>query len=80
MSCRAAPTTTSSMAVTDNDQLFGDSGNDTLYGEAGVDSTYGGDGDDTVVVTDGLLFEHHDGGADIDTIDYSQHQPRPDDL
>jgi len=53
-----------------NDVLAGGSGNDIIYGRAGDDNISGGDGDD-------IIYEVYsgtdviDGGAGIDTLDYS---------
>lgn len=55
-----------------NDELYGGSNNDTLNGGTGIDTTNGGNGDDWIIDDDFLNFDIHDGGAGIDTIDYSQ--------
>ncbi|WP_178130304.1 S-layer family protein [Reyranella sp. CPCC 100927] len=56
----------------DDDVIFGDAGNDTIIGGLGSDTIKGNAGDDIFVVTstaDGR--DSYDGGAGIDTIDYS---------
>ncbi len=56
----------------DDDVIFGDAGNDTIIGGLGNDTIKGNAGDDVFVVTstaDGR--DSYDGGAGIDTIDYS---------
>ncbi|MPZ34129.1 MAG: hypothetical protein GEV13_24610 [Rhodospirillales bacterium] len=55
-----------------NDVMFGDAGNDRLAGGQGDDVAKGGAGDDTFVVTrlsDGR--DAYDGGAGVDTLDFS---------
>lgn len=55
------------------DWLYGNGGNDTLNGGDGSDSIYAGNGNDWVV-QDGNQAgsgDHIDGGAGIDTVDYS---------
>ena len=39
---------------------------------AGADTVYAGNGNDRVVDNDSVNFDYYDGGAGIDTIDYSQ--------
>jgi hypothetical protein len=56
----------------DDDVMFGDAGDDTLLGGLGNDVIKGNAGDDTIVVTstaDGR--DSYDGGAGIDTLDFS---------
>ncbi len=54
-----------------NNQLSGGGGNDTINGGTGVDSTNGGSGNDRIIDTDFVTFDVHNGGAGVDTIDYS---------
>jgi Ca2+-binding RTX toxin-like protein len=54
-----------------NDSLNGGRGDDTLNGGSGADTVNGGAGNDTVIDDDFVNFDNHDGGAGIDTIDYS---------
>jgi Ca2+-binding RTX toxin-like protein len=51
--------------------LSGNGGNDTINGGAGVDQTLGDDGNDRIIDDDFVNFDVHNGGAGIDTIDYS---------
>ena len=53
-----------------NDTLFGLGGNDTLDGGTGSDVTNGGSGNDTVIDRD-TTADSHNGGADVDLIDYN---------
>jgi serralysin len=53
------------------DTLNGGDGNDTLNGDDDADTVNGGNGDDRVIDADFVNFDVHDGGAGIDTIDYS---------
>ncbi|MCW5698021.1 MAG: calcium-binding protein [Bauldia sp.] len=46
-------------------------GNDVVTGRQGVDTVLGGDGNDRVIDRDFVNFDVRDGGAGIDTIDYS---------
>lgn len=55
-----------------NDSLYGGNGNDTLDGDTGTDRTFGGNGNDRIIDDDFVNFDIHNGGAGIDTIDYSQ--------
>lgn len=55
-----------------NDSLYGGNGSDTLDGDTGTDSTFGGNGNDRIIDDDFVTFDIHNGGAGIDTIDYSQ--------
>lgn len=59
------------MGEAGNDMLFGDDGNDTLSGGDGQDGVFGGAGDDTVLGDLDSENEIYDGGAGIDTVDYS---------
>jgi Ca2+-binding RTX toxin-like protein len=57
-----------------NDSLYGGDGNDSLNGDSGsvgIDRTFGGNGNDRIADDDGVNFDIHDGGTDVDTIDYS---------
>jgi Ca2+-binding RTX toxin-like protein len=56
---------------TGNDSLYGGNGNDILNGNTGIDRTFGGNGNDRIIDDDAVNFDIHDGGAGIDTIDYS---------
>lgn len=53
-----------------NDKVTGGDGNDVLYSGYGKDAVYGGNGDD-VIVDVGVSKDVYDGGAGIDTVDYS---------
>lgn len=53
-----------------NDVLSGAEGNDIIYGRAGNDNISGGDGDDVIYEIYGGT-DTIDGGAGIDTLDYS---------
>ncbi|MEQ1813439.1 MAG: peroxidase family protein [Candidatus Nitrotoga sp.] len=56
-----------------DDFIQGDGGNDMIAGGAGEDKMFGGDGDDIFVQSDGDVGLGHtlDGGAGLDTADYS---------
>jgi Ca2+-binding RTX toxin-like protein len=55
-----------------SDDLFGDAGNDILVGELGNDALHGGDRNDILVPgVDGDDIHYLNGGAGIDTADYS---------
>ncbi|MBD2679031.1 MULTISPECIES: calcium-binding protein [Nostoc] len=51
--------------------LSGLDGNDTINGGGGADSTNGGNGNDRIIDSDFVNFDFHNGGAGVDTIDYS---------
>jgi Ca2+-binding RTX toxin-like protein len=51
--------------------IDGGSGNDVITGSRGADTVFGGSGADQVIDTDFVNFDVHDGGAGVDTIDYS---------
>ncbi|BAY75585.1 hypothetical protein NIES25_20320 [Nostoc linckia NIES-25] len=51
--------------------LSGLDGNDTINGGGGSDSTNGGSGNDRIIDSDFVNFDFHNGGAGVDTIDYS---------
>ncbi len=53
------------------DTLKGGSGNDTLTGGSGADSLSGGTGNDTLAPGADLLADVVNGGAGVDTVDYS---------
>ncbi len=53
------------------DRMDGGAGADTLTGGAGFDVVRGGDGDDIIRATVGDGNDVYDGGAGIDTVDYS---------
>lgn len=53
-----------------NDKVVGGDGNDTLYSGYGKDTVFGGNGDD-VIVDVGVSKDVYNGGAGIDTVDYS---------
>ena len=53
----------------DTDNLYGGEGNDTIDGNAGSDLIFGGEGDDLVLAADDE--DTTDGGAGIDTIDFT---------
>ncbi len=53
-----------------NDRVVGGDGNDTLYSGYGKDTVFGGNGDD-VIVDVGVSKDVYNGGAGIDTVDYS---------
>jgi Ca2+-binding RTX toxin-like protein len=56
----------------DDDVIFGDEGNDTLIGGLGNDTIKGGaDSDTFVILTTADGRDSYDGGAGIDTLDYS---------
>ncbi|MCE7029540.1 S8 family serine peptidase, partial [Jiella sp. CBK1P-4] len=54
-----------------NDTLLGDGDNDFLDGGTGTDQVQGGTGNDTLIGNADGVADTYDGGADIDTIDYS---------
>ncbi len=54
-----------------NDFLSGGAGNDTLKGGTGDDTFIGDDGDDLIVMSNVAASSWIDGGAGIDTLDYS---------
>ena len=54
-----------------NNLLDGNAGNDTLNGLTGADTLYGGDGNDLFIDSDAINFDSMDGGAGIDTADFS---------
>ena len=54
-----------------NDTLYGDAGNDTLDGGMGSDIVYGGADNDVIIGTIDGANDLYDGGAGVDTIDYS---------
>ena len=53
-----------------NDRVSGGDGNDVLYSGYGKDTVFGGNGDD-VIVDVGASKDVYNGGAGIDTVDYS---------
>jgi len=55
-----------------NDLLKGGAGNDKMYGGAGSDTLLGGAGNDRLDPGDDLVADVLNGGAGIDTADYSQ--------
>ena len=56
-----------------DDFIFGDRGDDTIIGGKGNDRLQGNDGNDLFLVTDHTTdgADKYDGGAGIDTIDFS---------
>ncbi len=54
-----------------NDALYGNAGNDTLQGGTGFDFITGGDGDDLLIQDSWIEADKIDGGAGIDTLNYS---------
>src|SRR5262245_8612252 len=54
-----------------DDYIYGGAGVDTLYGGGGTNHLYGEDGDDTFL-SDGTGVNYIDGGADENTVNYSQ--------
>jgi Ca2+-binding RTX toxin-like protein len=46
-------------------------GNDTIRGGSGTDTVNAGAGNDTVIIASGDGLDNTDGGADIDTLDYT---------
>jgi T5SS/PEP-CTERM-associated repeat protein len=53
------------------DIIFGGDGNDTLYGGPGNDQIYGQGGNDLIIGGDGRGDDYYDGGAGVNTVEYS---------
>ena len=54
-----------------NDSLLGGAGNDLLMDSGGNDTLDGGDDDDYIISNSQIAYDSFDGGAGVDTIDWS---------